>query len=174
MVPADWRFDLYFITKRRQFHLIIHNFPPCCIISLLPIGLAGVSSAFRGIRSQSVQQNPMHDVKLCTSAHWLAGAAWYEHHGWVSPNPVWEVSVMKVVDRRMTAVTAAPGGPTENEWETAFFGCPIVSGGSFCDWWLGLFVSMLLFWSHPLSFTNGTTNISANSALHWTLNGLFM
>lgn len=125
MVPADS--DLYFITKRRQFHLIIHNFPPCCIISLLPIGLAGVSSAFRGIRSQSVQQNPMHDVKLFS---WLAGAAWYEHHGWVSPNPVWEVSVMKVVDRRMTGVTAAPGGPTENEWETAFFGCPIVSG----DW----------------------------------------
>lgn len=120
-MPADWRFDLYFITKRRPFHLVIHNFPPSCIIALFPIGLAGVSSAFRGIRSQSVQQNPMHDVKLCTSARWLADAAWYEHHGWVSPNPVWEVSVMKVVDRR---ITAAPGGPTENEWETAFFWLP--------------------------------------------------
>lgn len=31
------------------------------------------------------------------------------------------MSVMKVVDRRMTAVTAAPGGPTENEWETVHF-----------------------------------------------------
>lgn len=111
----------------------------------------------------------MHDVKLRTLAWWLADAAWYEHHCWGSPNQEWEVPGMKVVDRRMKAVTAAPGGLTENEpGKLCIFWLPHLIRW-FILWFVIGAVSMLLFWSHPLSFTNCPTHMSTNSALHWAL-----